>query len=313
MHIPDGFLSVLVSIIFWAISAIVIRIALRKTSKQLGERTVPLMGVLAAAIFAAQMLNFTVAGGTSGHLLGASLAVILLGPWPAVLVMTAVISVQALFFQDGGIFALGANLFNMGIVGVFVAYATYSVIYRLFRNQARGVFIAGFIAAWLSIFITSLSCAIQLALSGTSPANIAIPAMAAIHALIGVGEGLITTGALVFLRSVRKDLIEPAGMHTGGNRGIVIIGSLIALILVMLSPLASSHPDGLEWVAGKNGFLAAAANTVRGFFPDYSVPGITNPALAKIAAGILGILIVISLVYGVASAEKAKKHETPLR
>ncbi len=313
MHIPDGFLSVLVSMIFWAISAIVIRIALRKTSKQLGERTVPLMGVLAAAIFAAQMLNFTVAGGTSGHLLGAALAVILLGPWPAVLVMTAVISVQALFFQDGGILALGANLFNMGIVGVFVAYATYSVIYRLFRNQARGVFIAGFIAAWLSIFIASLSCAIQLALSGTSPANIAIPAMAAIHALIGVGEGLITTGALVFLRSVRKDLIEPAGMHTGGNRGIVIIGSLISLILVMLSPLASSHPDGLEWVAGKNGFLAAAANTVRGFFPDYSVPGITNPALAKIAAGILGILIIYSLVYGVASAEKAKKHEIPLR
>ncbi len=111
MHIPDGFLSVIVSIFFWLVSIIGITIALRKVNQQLGERDVPLMGVLAAAIFAGQMLNFTVTGGTSGHLMGAALVTIILGPWAAILVMTSVVSVQALIFQDGGLLVLGANIF----------------------------------------------------------------------------------------------------------------------------------------------------------------------------------------------------------
>src|SRR4030042_1013914 len=117
MHIPDGFLSPAVSILLWGISALVIAYALRRVNRDLGERQVPMMGVLAAAIFAGQMLNFTVAGGTSGHLMGAALATILLGPWAAILVMTTVVGVQALIFQDGGLLALGANIFNMGLVG----------------------------------------------------------------------------------------------------------------------------------------------------------------------------------------------------
>src|SRR5512137_1580831 len=117
MHIPDGFLSTLVSVIFWCLSVVALAYALRRVGKDLGERQVPLMGVLAAAIFAGQMLNFSIAGGTSGHLLGAALAAILLGPWAAFIVMTTVISIQALIFQDGGLLALGANLFNMAIVG----------------------------------------------------------------------------------------------------------------------------------------------------------------------------------------------------
>src|SRR5512143_3753418 len=122
MHIPDGFLSVPVALVLWALSLIVIAYALRRANKDLGEKQVPLMGVLAAAIFAGQMLNFTVAGGTSGHLMGAAIATILLGPWAAVLVLTCVVSVQALIFQDGGLLALGANIFNMGVIGVMVAY-----------------------------------------------------------------------------------------------------------------------------------------------------------------------------------------------
>ena len=251
MHIPDGFLSVLVSILFWVLSLVMIGFSLRKASQQLGERDVPLMGVLAAAIFAGQMLNFSVTGGTSGHLLGAALATILLGPWPAILVMTSVVSVQALLFQDGGILALGANLFNMAIIGVFVSYAVYSLLKTLLSKQSWGMYVAGFAAAWSSIFIASLSCALQLAISGTSPANIAVPAMAAIHALIGVGEGLITTGALVFLFAARRDLLISGDSKPAGNMVILIGGGLISTLLVILSPLASSHPDGLEWVAEK--------------------------------------------------------------
>ena len=304
MHIPDGFLSVLVSIVFWLISVVVIGFALKKTTKQLGERDVPLMGVLAAAIFAGQMLNFSISGGTSGHLLGAAIAVILLGPWPAVLVMTSVVSVQALLFQDGGILALGANIFNMAIVGVFVAYAVYTLLSNLLQKQPWGVFVAGFVSAWSSIFIASLSCGLQLAASGTSPANIAIPAMASVHAVIGVGEGLITAGALAFIYAARKDLLRQGEAKPVGNKGIVIGGILIALVLVVFSPLASSHPDGLEWVAEQQGFIAAAKDAFYNIVPDYTMPGISNPALATIAAGVLGVVIVFSLGYGVARVEK---------
>jgi len=304
MHIPDGFLSVLLSIVLWVISVVLIGIALRKTGQTIGERQVPLMGVLAAAIFAGQMLNFSVTGGTSGHLLGAAIAAILLGPWPAVLVMTSVVAVQALLFQDGGILALGANLFNMAIIGPFVAYALFTLLMKLFKKQTWGLFIAGFIAAWSSIFIASLACALQLALSGTSPANIAVPAMGAIHALIGIGEGLITIGALAFIFAARKDLLKADANKPARNIGVVVGGLLISLVLVVLSPLASSHPDGLEWVAEKHGFIEAAREAFYNIVPDYSMPGISNPALATIVAGILGAVIVFGVAYGIARAEK---------
>ncbi len=187
MHIPDGFLSAAVSILFALISLPIIAAALRRTGRDLGEREVPLMGVLAAAIFAGQMLNFSVLGGTSGHLLGAALAAILLGPWPAVLVMTSVVAVQALLFQDGGLLALGANIFNMAVIGVFVSYAVYSLVRRLVRDPKMGILAGGFAAAWASIFTAALAAGLQLALSGTSPASVAIPAMAGVHALIGAG------------------------------------------------------------------------------------------------------------------------------
>lgn len=304
MHIPDGFLSVLVSILLWVVSVVLIAIALRKTNKDLGDHEVPLMGILAAAIFAGQMLNFSVTGGTSGHLLGAAIAVILVGPWAAVLVMTSVVSVQALIFQDGGVLALGANIFNMAIVGPFVAYTVFNLVKRLFNKQASGLFVAGFIAAWSSIFIASLACALELAISGTSPANIAVPAMAAIHAIIGVGEGLITAGALGFIFAARKDLLQFGASVPNGNKGILIGGGIVTLALAVLSPLASSHPDGLEWVAEEHGFLSTAREAIYNIIPDYTMPGISDPAMATIAAGIIGAVIVFGVAYSLARMEK---------
>ncbi len=308
MHIPDGFLSVLVSAIFWMISIMVLIKALRETNRLLSERQVPLMGVLAAAIFAGQMLNFTVIGGTSGHLLGAALATILLGPWPAVLIMTSVVSIQALLFQDGGILALGANIFNMAMIGVFVSQAIYTYVTSLLKKKSWVFFVSGFVAAWASIFIASLSCALQLSLSGTSPANVVVPAMAAIHALIGIGEGLITAGALVFIFAARKDLLHNDLSKTGDHKGIIIGGSLIAIVLAVLSPIASSHPDGLEWVAEQSGFLGIAQDAFYEIIPDYTMPGINDPALATIVAGIIGVVIVFVVAYGVARNEKHSKR-----
>src|SRR5512139_4251114 len=131
MHIPDGFLSATVAIVLWIVSLVVIVYALKRVNRDLGERQVPMMGVLAACIFAGQMLNFAVAGGTSGHLMGAAIASILLGPWAAILVLTTVVGVQALIFQDGGLLVLGANIFNMAVVGVTVAYTANRTVLRL--------------------------------------------------------------------------------------------------------------------------------------------------------------------------------------
>ena len=297
MHIPDGFLSTVVSVVFWIISIVVVAIAIRKTSQGLDEKQVPLMGVLAAAIFAGQMLNFSVTGGTSGHLLGAALATILLGPWSAILVMTTVVSVQALIFQDGGLLALGTNIFNMAIIGVAVAYAINTLLMKVLKKNTAGVLISGFVSAWTSIFIASLACGLQLALSGTSPANIAVPAMAVIHALIGVGEGLITVGALAFISATRKDLMVQSEAKTAGATGILIVGATLTIALAILSPLASSHPDGLEWVAEQKGFIDTAQDAVYNIIPDYVVPGISNEVVATILAGVIGAVIVFGIMY----------------
>jgi len=309
MHIPDGFLSTLVSILAWIISIVFIAISLRRTGKELGERDVPLMGVLAAAIFAGQMLNFTVAGGTSGHLMGAALATILVGPWPAILVMTSVVSVQALIFQDGGLLALGANILNMGIIGVAVSYAVFQFIQKIAGGKTWGIFGGGFLAAWFSIFIASLAAAIQLALSGTSPANIAIPAMASVHALIGVGEGLITAGALTFIYASRRDLLKTNAPASASNKAILLGGLGIAALLAILSPLASAHPDGLEWVAEQQGFLNSAQGSWFNIIPDYLIPGISNEVVGTILAGIVGVAIVFLAVYFFAHSRRKTENK----
>jgi cobalt/nickel transport system permease protein len=307
MHIPDGFLSVLVSVAFWVLSIIAIGYALRRLGQDMDERKVPLMGVLAAAIFAGQMLNFTVAGGTSGHLLGATLATVLLGPWAGVLVMTCVVGIQALIFQDGGLLALGANMFNMSVIGVFVAYTVYTAVQKLAGGKSWGVFVGGFAAAWLSIVIASLAAALQLALSGTSPANIAVPAMAGIHALIGIGEGLITVGALAFIYATRPDLLKKGKEGIAQGKLVWVIGLLIALFLAVASPLASSHPDGLEWVAEQKGFLDAAQGSVYEIVPDYVFPGVTNENLATILAGVFGVLLVFGVAVVVAYSRRKRQ------
>jgi cobalt/nickel transport system permease protein len=307
MHIPDGFLSTGVSLILWIVSIAVIAYSLKRVGNELGERQVPFMGVLAAAIFAAQMLNFTVVGGTSGHLLGAALATILLGPWAAVIVMTSVVAIQALIFQDGGLIVLGANLFNMAIVGVAVAYMVYRTIYRMSGGRQWGIFVGGFIAAWASIELAALACAFQLAASGTSPANVAIPAMGSIHALIGIGEGLITLGALAFLFATRRDLLT-AG-DSSAKQGTLVwgVGLAIALLLAVFSPLASAYPDGLEWVAEEHGFIETAQGPLYEIIPDYVFPGVSNEALATILAGIIGTLIVFGVALAIGYARRKRQ------
>jgi cobalt/nickel transport system permease protein len=310
MHIPDAFLSVLVSVILWVLSAAAIAYALRRVSKDLDERRIPLMGVLAAAIFAGQMLNFTVAGGTSGHLMGAAIATILLGPWAAILVMTVVVGIQAFIFQDGGLLALGANIFNMGVIGVAVSYFVYRTLRQLLGSQRWSLVVSSFAAAWLSIEIAALAVALQLAISGTSTANLVVPAMAGIHAVIGIGEGLITVGAILFLLTTRPDLVEAGGKAQPVGRLVWGVGLIIAVALAVASPLASANPDGLERVAEQQGFLDTAQGPLYNIIPDYVFPGISNEAVATIVAGIVGVLIVLIVALGLAYLRHHRKLST---
>jgi len=208
MHIPDGFLNIPTVAMTYALSAGGISYAVKEANKKLTEKHVPLMGVLAAFIFAGQMLNFPVAGGTSGHLLGAALAAILLGPWAAAIIMSCVLIAQSLIFQDGGLLALGANIFNMGIVASFCGYYLYRLVVLLLGEAKKAKVIGGFVGAWGSVFIASIACAIELAVSGASPIEAVLPAMAGFHAIIGVGEGLITVAAISVVAAARADLLQ---------------------------------------------------------------------------------------------------------
>jgi cobalt/nickel transport system permease protein len=207
LHIPDGFVSAPVAGAGFALSGVAIAAAVRVTNRNLGERAVPLMGVMAAFVFAAQMMNFPVAGGTSGHLLGGALTAILLGPWAAIIVMTAVVGVQALIFQDGGLAALGTNVFNMGVITALVGYAVYMTFARLAYVRPWVRLVGAFAAAWVTVQLAALATSFELALSDTSPLNVALPAMMSVHALIGLGEGLITAAAVAFVLATRRDLL----------------------------------------------------------------------------------------------------------
>ncbi|MFH1226634.1 MAG: energy-coupling factor ABC transporter permease [Planctomycetota bacterium] len=207
MHIPDGFLDTKTWVALSAVSAGFVALSIARANRKLGEKHVPLMGVMSAFIFAAQMLNFPVAGGTSGHFMGAVLAAVLLGPFAGTLIMTIVLTVQCLMFADGGITALGANIFNMGIVGSLSGYLIYLLFSTIIKGKI-GKLTGAFIAGWASIVLAASACAVELAVSGTIALNVALPAMAGVHMIIGIGEALITTMVLTLILTVRPDLVE---------------------------------------------------------------------------------------------------------
>jgi cobalt/nickel transport system permease protein len=300
LHIPDGFLSVPVAIVGWVLTVLVVALALRKTRDQLGERQVPLMGVLAAAVFAGQMLNFTIPGGTSGHLLGGALVAIILGPWAAVLVMTAVVAIQALLFQDGGLLVLGFNIVNMGVLTAFTGYFVYGFLKAISGDNRRSLFVAGFVGGWLSVMVGAIATAIELVLSGTSPVGLALPAMAGVHALIGIGEGLLTVFALSFITATRPDLVVGQDAPGKASARWVWIGLVVALALTLLAPLASPYADGLESVAERTGFIDRGLDAPYEILPDYTVPFLGETGLSTILAGMIGALAVFVVVWLVA-------------
>ncbi|HAJ57365.1 MAG TPA: cobalamin biosynthesis protein CbiM [Candidatus Omnitrophica bacterium] len=216
MHIPDGFLTASTSLAAWLISAASLGVCLRRATNALKDRMVPLMGVMATFIFVAQMLNFPVIAGTSGHLLGAVLAVVLLGPYAGSLVIAIVLIAQCFILQDGGLLALGANMLNMAFIGGFGGYAVYRFVSRI-AGKSRTAFSAA-AAGWFSIIFSSAAVSFELAFSGTSPLRVVLPAMLSVHVFVGIGEAVLTFFIIGFMAKVRPDLIYNSSVPLRGTK-----------------------------------------------------------------------------------------------
>jgi cobalt/nickel transport system permease protein len=312
MHIPDGFIDGKTAATTALLSAAGVGLALRQARRRLPPRRVPLLGLAAAFLFAAQMINFPVAGGTSGHLVGGVLVAALLGPSAAIVVLTTVLIVQCFLFADGGVLALGANVFNMGIIGVTVGYAIYRLVGRSLPGT-RGEVAAVAFAGWCSTVLASICCAGELAWSGTVAWSVGFTAMASVHMLIGLGEGLISALAFLAIQRMRPELASEMSGPVPARRWGEFVGyGLLAMvgIAIFIAPFACPWPDGLESVAARLGFEHKAAYPIApALAPGYQLPGMHWATGATAAAGAVGTLVAFGLALLLARSLVRKPEE----
>jgi cobalt/nickel transport system permease protein len=292
MHIPDGFLDAKTVVATSVISGGTIALALRQMKRSLPPRGIPMMGLMASVVFVAQMVNFPVAVGTSGHLIGALLVSVFLGPAAGILVMTAVLVTQALLFADGGLLSLGANVLNIGIIATLAGYAVYRGLATLLPGERGRIVAVGF-AGWCSTVAAAVVCSGELAWSGLAPWGTLVAAMTNVHMVIGVGEGLISALVIAGVTRVRPELVTDSHI---GLRGGTLGGALLLLVLFLfVAPFASAWPDGLEQVAAQLGFDHHAIEAEHGAMDGYGFPGIGSPVLATVIAGLIGMVAVFGL------------------
>lgn len=319
MHIPDILIDSRVALATTVVGAAGLAYGLKRVERRRGERTTSLMGMMAAFVFAAQMVNFPVGPGVSGHLLGGVLSAVILGPWAGSVVIAAVLIVQCLVFQDGGVTALGANFLNMGLIGSVGGYAIYAPIRKAIGGP-KGVLIGSMIAAWFSVLLAAGAFSIELAIGGGGHDFLRILTwMGLVHAAIGVGEAIITGLVVRFVLLTRPELIldgerQVEGVEPSGGPGwlaTLAAGLGIALgVAVFVSPFAYDAPDGLEYVGEKFGFLPdeSRAPLIPSPMPNYeaplpfSVPGLDAAKVATAAAGFAGTLIVFGFAWGLSRA-----------
>ncbi len=206
MHIPDGFVDLKTAITTSILSTGGVAASIYNVKKVFKAKVVAMMGILAALIFALQMINFSIPGGTSGHLLGGALVAIVLGPFAGAIVLSVVLIVQAFVFMDGGIAALGSNILNMAIAGVFIAYLIY-YIFKKVSNKKWVFYLSVVLSSWFSVVFASFLAALELGISGTYEMAVTLKAMVLVHMVIGIGEAAITTAVIAFIDKIRPDLI----------------------------------------------------------------------------------------------------------
>ncbi|MFJ5276953.1 energy-coupling factor ABC transporter permease [Streptomyces parvulus] len=326
MHVPDGFINAPTSAVTGVVAAGAVAVSLRGARRELDERTAPLAGLVAAFIFAVQMLNFPVAAGTSGHLLGGALAAILVGPYTGVLCVSVVLLMQGILFADGGLTALGVNITDMAIVTTVVAYALFRGLVKVLPRTRRSVTVASFVAALVSVPAAALAFTLLYWIGGTT--DIAIgkvaTAMIGVHVLIGIGEAAITALTVGAVIAVRPDLVYGARglgqrlkLRVNGelvdapdtpdavpapapaarsHRKLWITGLVTSLVLAgFVSFYASANPDGLEKVAADKGIDAKAEEHANADSPlaDYGVEDIANARVSGGLAGVIGVGVTV--------------------
>jgi cobalt/nickel transport system permease protein len=302
MHLPDGFLDARTALLTSGVAVAGVGVALRQVRTSLEPRQMPMLGLGAAFVFAAQMLNFPIVGGTSGHLVGGVLVSILLGPSAAVLVMTCVLMVQCLMFADGGLMALGANVFNMAVVNVCAGYFVFKLAKTFVRTgHERGAVFAAAFAGWFGTVLASVVCAGELALSKTVPWPIAFPAMVDVHMLIGVGEGVATGLILLAVLRARPQHIACNYKTSAALRyGDLGYGVLVCLGLVLfVAPFACPWPDGLESLGERLGLRSKA---IAAPLSGYQFPFIGSASAATAVAGAIGTVVAFIAAYLLARA-----------
>ncbi|WP_079405143.1 energy-coupling factor ABC transporter permease [Streptomyces sp. 3211] len=324
MHVPDGFINAPVSVAAGVVAAAAVAVSLRGARRELDERTAPLAGLVAAFIFAVQMLNFPVAAGTSGHLLGGALAAILVGPYTGVLCVSVVLLMQGILFADGGLTALGVNVTVMGVVTVVVAYAIFRGLLGILPPTRRSVTAAAFVGALLSVPAAAAAFTAVYAIGGTTdvPIGKVITAMVGVHLLIGIGEAAITAATVGAVIAVRPDLVHgargltaplklrvdgelvdapaaaaaPAGAGAGSTKKVWVTGLVTALVLAgFVSFYASANPDGLEKVAADKGIDEKVEEHAAADSPlaDYSVKDVDDARLSGGLAGVIGVGVTV--------------------
>lgn len=347
MHVPDGFINLPVSAATGVVAAGAVAVSLRGARRELGtalagghggDRTAPLAGLVAAFIFAVQMLNFPVAAGTSGHLLGGALAAILVGPYTGVLCVSVVLLLQGILFADGGLTALGVNITDMAVVTVVVAYAVFRGLVKVLPRRRRSVTVASFVAALVSVPAAAVAFTLIYAIGGTTdvPVRTVLGAMAGVHVLIGIGEAAITAATVAAVIAVRPDLVygarglsAPLKLRVGGElvdaepaaapapaaaspRPVWIAGLVTSLVLAgFVSFYASANPDGLEKVAADQGIDKKVEEHSAAGSPlaDYGVKDIENVRLSGGLAGVIGVGATAVVGSGVFWAVKRRRHD----
>ncbi|WP_434590744.1 energy-coupling factor ABC transporter permease [Streptomyces sp. A5-4] len=349
MHVPDGFINLPVSAIAGVAAAGAVAVSLRGARRELDERTAPLAGLVAAFIFAVQMLNFPVAAGTSGHLLGGALAAILVGPFTGVLCVSVVLLMQGILFADGGLTALGVNITVMGVVTVVVAYGIFRGLVKVLPRGRRSVTAASFVAALVSVPAAAGAFTLIYAIGGTTdiPVGKVLTAMVGVHVLIGVGEAMITAATVGAVIAVRPDLVHgardlaaplkllvggklvdatpepaPAPVAARSTRKVWGAGLVSALVIAgVVSFYASASPDGLEKVAADQGIDKKVGEhaTANSPLADYGIKDIANPRISGGLAGVIGVGATVVAGTGIFWAVRRRREDgsrsdtTPVR
>jgi cobalt/nickel transport system permease protein len=302
-HIPDGFLSPPVLAGTAAASIAALAVATRRSRATLGEREAPVLGAATAFIFAAQMLNFPLGAGTSAHLLGGTLAAILLGPWSAMLVLFAVVLIQALLFQDGGIAALGANTLNLAVLGPGVGWLVFRWGNALAGPGRRRLLVAAALAAYGSTAVVGGAVAVELAFSGIVPAGPALLVVGGSHAIVGLAEAGLTVMILAGVARSRPELLARAAAPRARTRRLAWGAAVAALTLAILAVyVGSSRPDALEAATARLGL----GGTGGGF--DAPLADYTAPIGGPWVAAALGVLVVFALAWGIATLATARRR-----